>query len=327
MRQERIVLFTAPADQGDILQDFLDWHLDLGVDLILALDHGSTDGSRELLERYARTRPVEWFPIEERDITKYSPADALAAMARDRYGADWIIHCDADEFLCTTGRDLRTVLAHARDTGITLIDVPRRTMTGPALEPGQRATQALTLRIDRTVVPTPEHQVTWELPAPFVFLDVGGHLIVRADAFARYGAGAHVGTTTHGTSATLDELYILHYAIRGYDSLRTKVRNTETWLQANQHLAPGMCWHWRRWIHLAEAGRLREDYDGQFVSGARARELVAQGICVVDESVTTWLAAREEKSSRGGGWSDVVARMAKAAAVAFGGRSGPNTGA
>ncbi len=299
MRREKIVLFTAPADQGDILQDFLDWHLDLGVDQILALDHGSTDGSRELLERYARTRPVAWSPIEERDITKYSPADELAALARDKYGADWIIHCDADEFLCTSGGDLRTVLGQARDKGITLIDVPRRTMTGPPMQPGQRSTQALTYRIDRTVVPTAQQQVTWDLPAPFVFLDVGGHLIVRADAFASYGAGAHVGTTTYGTSAVLDELYILHYAIRGYESLHTKVHNTESWLQANQHLAPGMCWHWRRWIHLAKAGLLRDDYDQQFVSDERARELVAQGVCVVDGTVASWLAAREEASARG----------------------------
>jgi len=325
MRRERIVLFTAPADQGDILQDFLDWHLDLGVDQILALDHGSSDGSRELLERYATTRRVAWFPIGERDISKYSPADELAALARDKYGADWIIHCDADEFLCTTGRDLRTVLDQARDRGITLIDVPRRTMTGPALQAGQPATRALTLRIDRTVVPTAEQQVTWDLPAPFVFLDVGGHLIVRADAFARYGAGAHAGATTYGTSATVDELYILHYAMRGYESLRMKVRNTESWLQANQHLAPGLCWHWRRWIHLAEAGLLREDYDRQFVSDERARELVAQGICTVDATVASWRARREEAERGGRGLRNRITRIAKAAAAALGGRSGPNT--
>src|SRR6266851_4586877 len=65
MHKKRIVLFTAPADQGDILRDFLEWHLDLGVDLILALDHGSTDGSSELLDEYSRTGRVRWFPLPE----------------------------------------------------------------------------------------------------------------------------------------------------------------------------------------------------------------------------------------------------------------------
>jgi glycosyl transferase family 2 len=314
MQQERIVLFTAPSDQGDILEDFLDWHLDLGVDLILAMDHGSTDGSVEILERYAKTGRVVWYPVPERDITKYSPADELAALARDRYAADWIIHCDADEFLCARGGDLRGILARAHRDGFTMIDVPRRTMTGPVPQEGQRATEQLTLRIDRTVQPTPAQQVSWDLPAPFAFLDVGGHLIVRASAFERYGAGAHVGTTTTGKSGTLDDLYILHYAIRRFDSLEIKVANVESWLNANSHLPAGMCWHWRRWIHLSKQGQLRADYEQQFVSPARAEELVRDGTCVVDRTVADWL---QQKTVAGRARQSIWSRLSDAAATSL----------
>jgi hypothetical protein len=288
----KIVLFTAPSDQGDILQDFLDWHLDLGVDLILAMDHGSTDGSTELLDRYAKTRPVVWFPVSERDIRKYSPADELAALARDRYGADWIIHCDADEFLCTSGVPLRQVLAQAERDGLTLINVPRRTMTGPLMKMGEKATEVLTLRIDTGPSPTPAEQLSWDLPVPFAFLDVGDHLIVRASAFERYGTGAHVGTTTFGRSGAIDGVYILHYAIRGFETLQKKVMNTASWLSVNSHLNPGICWHWRRWIHLNEQGRLRNDYEQQFVSPERADELIRDGICAVDRTVADWVESR-----------------------------------
>ena len=294
----KIVLVTEPVDQGDILQDFLDWHLDLGVHLILAMDHGSTDGSRELLDQYARTHPVKWFPLPERDMRKYSPPDTLAALARDRYDADWIVNCDADEFLCTGGADLRTILKKAEGDGLTLLTVPRRTMTGLPLQPGQRATQALTLRIDRTMEPTHEQQISWNLPAPFVFLEVGGHLVVRASALAEYGVGTHVATTTWGASGTSDELYILHYAVRGFESLRKKVHNIAAFLDINTHLSPGWGWHWRRWISLNEQGRLRDDYDQQFVSPERAQELIREGICVVDETVAEWIAKKEGKSMR-----------------------------
>ena len=91
---------------------------------------------------------------------------------------------------------------------------------------------------------------------------------------ASFGSGdAFALTTTWGTSATSD-LYILHYAIRGYEELRQKVRNTEKWLADNPHLPPGWGWHWRRWIQLEKDGRLREDYERQFVSAERASELV-----------------------------------------------------
>src|SRR5580765_3240148 len=111
MSSGRIILITMPYDQADIVEDFLDWHLELGVDLILALDGGSTDGTRDILTRYARTKPVVWFALPERDMTKYSIADELTAVARDRYAADWILYVDVDEFVCTHGKDLRTVLA------------------------------------------------------------------------------------------------------------------------------------------------------------------------------------------------------------------------
>jgi hypothetical protein len=297
MPHRKIVLITMPYDQGDILQDFLDWHLDQGVDLILAVDCGSTDGSRELLDQYAKSHSVEWFPLPDKDLRKYALGDEIAAMARDKHGADWIIHCDVDEFLCTTGADLRTILAEAEQNDVTMLTVPRRTMTGAPMEAGQRATEALTLRIDRTVEPTPEEQITWKLPAPFVFLEVGGHLAVRASALAEFGMGAHVATTTWGKHETSDQLYILHYAIRGFESLRAKVDNTAAWLNDNPHLPLGWGWHWRRWIRLNEEGRLREDYDQQFVTAERAQALVQDGTCVVETTIADWILKKQAMSA------------------------------
>ena len=125
-------------------------------------------------------------------------------MARDRYEADWIIYCDVDEFVCTHGKSLRTVLAECDRDGITLLDLPRRTMTGPLIPPGGRATEVLTLRIDRAAVPTTEQLISWDLPVPFAFLEVGGHVAVRAAAIRRSPAGCiatvNVGHERHERS-------------------------------------------------------------------------------------------------------------------------------
>jgi glycosyltransferase involved in cell wall biosynthesis len=295
MSAGKIVLITMPFDQVDILEDFLDWHLDLGVDLILALDGGSTDGTTAVLERYKRTKRVAWFPLPERDMTKYSVADELTTMARDRYDADWIIYCDVDEFLCAPGKSLREVLAECDRDGITLINVPRRNMTGPLIAPGRRATEVLTLRIDREVVPTPAQEATWDFPVPFVFLqNGGGHVAVRASAMKSFAIGMHSATVTWGSSGT-SELYILHYGIRGFEELQQKVRNIRKWFEDNPHLPRGWGWHWRRWIQLEDAGRLREDYEYQFVSDQRADELVADGTCTVDMTIADWLVDRKTR--------------------------------
>jgi hypothetical protein len=296
MPQRKIVLITMPYDQGDILPDFLEWHLHLGIDLIIAVDGGSTDGSRDVLEQYSKTHPVVWYPLPERDLTKYLPADDLTARARDQYAADWIIYADVDEFLCTRGAEPRTILADAERNDITMLTIRRHNVTGPPLLNGHRATETLTLRIDRTVEATPDQQLSWDFAVPFTFLDVGAHVATRASALAEYGAGMHSATTTWGRQQTSDGLYMLHYPIRGFDSLRKKVENTKAWLRDNPQWSPHLAWHWRRWISLAEQGRLREEYDDQFVSPERAQQLLHEGTCSVDTSVAKWIADRRHPS-------------------------------
>ena len=125
------------------------------------------------------------------------------------------------------------------------------------------------------------------------------------------GPGVHGAATTWGTSATSD-LYILHYAIRGYEELQQKVRNTEKWIADNPHLHPGWGWHWRRWIQLEKDGRLREDYERQFVSPERANELLGDGTCAVDTTIAAWLAGRQARPTAGirywSGWLQQVFR-------------------
>ena len=306
----KIVLITVPYDQGDILPDFLDWHLELGVDMIVAQDGGSTDGSREILEQYSKTQQVDWFPLAERDMSKYNIGDSMARMAIDMYGADWIILLDVDEFLCTRGPDLRSVLSDAERADVSVLNIRRHAMTGSPIAPGQRATQALTVRVDRVASPSHEQMMSGELPAGFLFVAVPGHLAVRGSAFSRYGPGAHAVETLWGSNETTEQLYILHYALRGFGELETKVRNIAAWFEDNKHLAGLWGWHWKRWLRLHEQGRLREDYNNEFLSPERAAELIREGVCSIDDTIATWLAHREAKTNQRRGLPDSIKRIA-----------------
>jgi hypothetical protein len=288
MSAEKIILTACVYDQGDILHDFIEWNLHLGIDLVLVQDLGSTDGSRALLDRLARQGRVAWFSLSERDMTIYNPGNALAELARDKYQADWIILCDADEFLCPIDADLRTILRDAESKEFSMLSVPCFNMTGPTIKHGQSAVQALTLRIDKPTRETGEQQLSGELPVPYIFIQHPPHTIVRASAYQEYGTGAHSVKGSWGQNGDIGRLRFLHYCIRGYDKFETKVRNTANWLNDNKHLQPNWGWHWRRWIRLNEAGELREEYESQFVSPVHAEELISDGICTVDETVSSW---------------------------------------
>jgi hypothetical protein len=59
MTTDKIVLLVFPSNQGDILKDYIEWHLDLGVDLILAEEVGSSDDTHEILDSFSKSGRVK----------------------------------------------------------------------------------------------------------------------------------------------------------------------------------------------------------------------------------------------------------------------------
>ncbi len=295
MANDKIVLLTFPADQDDILRDYIEWHLNLGVDLIIAQDVSSSDNTHEILNSFANREQLRWFPTPEHYLTpepnplKYRASEVMAKMARDQYGADWIIMSDVDEFLCPQGDDLRANLQRAAANDVTAISIPCFNMTGPALESARRATETQTLRIDLPVIETLEQQLSGDLPVPYIFIRHPPKTIARASALVEYGPGAHHVTTAQGKTEQFPELRFLHYPVRGFDKFQTKITNVTAFFERNTDLEGRFGWHWRRWIRLNEEGRLRADYENQFVTPARAEELIRKGICTVDETVANWV--------------------------------------
>ena len=300
MRANKIILAVHVLDNADVLREFLEWYRHLGVDLIVANDFGSKDGGQDILEDFAKQGFVRWSYQASKNAKDSNPSDRLTEFAREKYGAEWVILCDTDEFLTVAEGDLRSVLARAQQDDVSVVNVKCLNMTGTPLAPGKSALEHLTLRIDRTVIESEQNQLSGELPVPYVFLRHPPKTIVRARAFVSYAPGGHSAETASGRSAEYPELKFLHYPIRGYGALVTKVAHTTTWFAENPHLEawPWWGWHWRRWIRLEKAGRLREDYDAQFVSPTRAEELVREGTCSIDETVANRIALwRRERRS------------------------------
>jgi hypothetical protein len=309
MPSNKIILAVHVLDNADVLRDYLEWYRQLGVDLVVANDFGSTDGGQDILEDFAKQGFVRWSHQTNKKAKDNNPSDRLTELARDKYGAEWVILCDTDEFLTVAQGDLRSVLERAQQADVSVVNVKCWNMMGTPLTPGQSALEHLTLRIDRTVVESAHSQLTGELPLPYIFLRHPPKTIVRARSFVSYAAGGHSAEAAAGRSVEYPELKFLHYPIRSYDALVTKIAHTVTWFAENPHLeaTPWWGWHWRRWIRLEQAGCLREDYDDQFVSPMRAQQLVRQGTCSIDETVASWM--RRQRLERRPGFQKMLARL------------------
>jgi hypothetical protein len=106
----KIVMTVLARDEADILDAHLAFHLNAGVDLVIAIDNGSDDGTTEIFESYARDGYVE-LTRDDRDYNQGEWVTLMARRAATEFGADWVINSDADEFYWPRGGTLKEVLS------------------------------------------------------------------------------------------------------------------------------------------------------------------------------------------------------------------------
>jgi hypothetical protein len=119
----KLVLTLLARDEADILDAQIAYHLHAGVDFVIATDNGSQDRTPEILESYARAGHLHLIREEGEDMRQGEWVTRMARLAATDFGADWVINSDADEFWCSHGAPIKTVLA----------EVPRRFDTVRAL--------------------------------------------------------------------------------------------------------------------------------------------------------------------------------------------------
>ncbi len=105
-----LVMTLLARDEIDVVDSWLSFHLNAGVDLVIATDNRSQDGTTEVLEEYARSGQVHLIREPGEDLRQDEWVTRMARLAATEYGADWVINSDADEFWWPRGASLSEVL-------------------------------------------------------------------------------------------------------------------------------------------------------------------------------------------------------------------------
>jgi len=111
----KLAMTLVVRNEADIIEANIDYHLAQGVDFVLVTDHGSDDGTSEILARYEREGVAQVIRDDREGHRQSERVNRMVQIAAERYSADWVINSDADEFWWPLAGSLRDVFASVPD--------------------------------------------------------------------------------------------------------------------------------------------------------------------------------------------------------------------
>jgi hypothetical protein len=107
----KLVMTLLARDEADIVDAQIRFHLNAGVDFVIATDNLSQDGTTEILESYAKAGQLHLIREDGEYLQQAEWITRMGRLAATEFEADWVIHSDADEFWWPRGDSLKEVLA------------------------------------------------------------------------------------------------------------------------------------------------------------------------------------------------------------------------
>jgi len=107
----KLVMTLLVRDESDIVDAQIAFHLNAGVDFVVATDNASADGTTEILRSYERDGFLHLIHEPGPDMRQEEWVTRMARLAAVEFGADWVINSDADEFWWPRARSLKDVLS------------------------------------------------------------------------------------------------------------------------------------------------------------------------------------------------------------------------
>ena len=275
----KIVAMLGVKDEVELIRPCIDHLRSIGVDLIVACDSGSADGTRDLLDACG---PSDDLQIVDLDLPHDQKRAKKLALARDAQ-ADWVMFLDADEFWLPRDGALKSCrgLADADVLVVERFNVPP-TPQGPPI--GAHLSPAGYDQLLLCIQKIPAFHATWtrHLDVPWLLgADILPKVLARTDVIRAVNAGGHTVEPSRGAlqQVRARDLLIAHVPFSTFPRFERKVANIRNRLCTHpEFFADNTAWHWQRWASLSEAGRLREEFERQLLDEGQIARLRETGV-------------------------------------------------
>jgi len=275
----RLVQTLVVRDEADIVDAQIAYHLNAGVDFVIATDHESQDGTTEILESYAREGCLARIPVQG-EVRESVWRTQMARLAATDHGADWVINTDADEFWMSRAGTLKGTLAALPDPFGVVWALSRHFVPRP--DDGASFAERMTVRVSA-------HAAINDPTSPFRPHLKAAH---RADPDIVVGFGSHTVSTKRWQS-----LHHWHPA----DVLHFPFRSHEQWERKGVRRARGdkPLGQYVRALQAKEEGRSADRYRDLVVDDATLDRGLVERSLVMDTRLRDVLRALRRDGGKG----------------------------
>jgi glycosyltransferase involved in cell wall biosynthesis len=280
----KVVALLGVKDEVELIGASINHLRSIGVDLIIAYDDGSTDGTLEVLEALKTNDDLWIVHVDRVEPWKDAITETWRLAWARKANADWILFLDADEFWIPATGSLRDCcsLENADILTVDRFNVPL-TRRGP-LVPGEFSpSHYKDLFLFVETIPDfhlyiQQHpEVPWIIGQPIV-----PKVLARADAIGTVSAGGHFVEPAADRLVQRTkprDLLIAHVPFTTFARFERKVTNLGRVIRVSPDFFSGyVAWHWKRWASMLEIGHLREEFERQMLDEHLVASLLKAGV-------------------------------------------------
>jgi hypothetical protein len=275
----KLVMTLLARDEADVVDAQIAFHLNAGVDFVIATDNLSQDGTTEILERYEHEGHLHLIREDSEYLRQADWITRMGRLAATDFGADWVIHSDADEFWWPRGVSLKDVLASIPGRYGIVRALLRQFVPRP--DDGSPFAERMVVRLSASA----------PINDPTSLFRPNLKIIHRADANVEVSIGAQrlIGSSLVPLRGWYP-VEFFHFPIRGPAQCERKYKHQQ--IAAGETPSP----YYDRVRAALEEGRIREFYDSLVVDDDALERGIENGSLVIDTRLRDALRAIRERA-------------------------------
>ncbi len=220
----KLIMTFWVKDEEDIIEENILYHLNSGVDFIIATDNNSTDNTREILLKYEKQKVLKYFYSDSVNHEQNKNVKKMTQEAYTNFNADWIINNDADEFWVSSKNDLKYYFNKCKDNYIVASRSDFIYMEGEHPFYNRMIYKRLSRQIKCA------HKGSQD-----VIIGFGNHWVKHPVW----------GRSPRTNSIEILDLEILHYPLRSPKQILSKTVNGTQAILKNNNVGVNCCEHWK----------------------------------------------------------------------------------